>query len=305
MTDFHTTSLRAAAVAAVVATFVATAAAPPATLAQTTGGGTDGASQASGMQTEQAPAADTLASPLSEDAATGDFYLRAGVGLDWPGDARFRDESCLDRPPVKALYGCGQYSLGDFGAMAGFELGVGYLAAPFLRVEGAVQLRPNVTFEGRANFLSPDRRQDVSADVTTLSAMLAAYLDLPALGWPRIGPFSPFVGAGAGLTRIDIDETRMDFPKTFTIVPGDERVNLAWMLTAGVASSLQENVTLDLAWRYTDSGTVETGRGRGRVEWRDGSQVNPLPKEPPFEVLGPTRASLTSHGLWASVRYAF
>ena len=93
--------------------------------------------------------------------------------------------------------------------------------------------------------------------------MLAAYMDLPALGWPRIGPFSPFVGAGAGVTRIDIDETRMDFPKTYTIVPGGERVNLAWMLTAGVASSLQENVTLDLAWRYTDSGRVETGRGPG------------------------------------------
>ena len=56
-----------------------------------------------------------------------------------------------------------------------------------------------------------------------------------------------------------------------TIVPGASRVNLAWMLTAGVATSLAENATRQLAWRYTDLGTAETGRAGGRVVWYDGS----------------------------------
>ena len=71
------------------------------------------------------------------------------------------------------------------------------------------------------------------------------------------------------------------------------------MLTAGLGISLGEQTTLDLAWRYTDYGVIETGAGRGRVEWRDGS------REPLALDLAPTRAKLRSHGLRLSLRYAF
>ena len=71
------------------------------------------------------------------------------------------------------------------------------------------------------------------------------------------------------------------------------------MVTAGVATALGEHVTLDMAWRYTDAGTVHTGRGEGQVVWRDGS------RPPRLLDLAPTRAALTSHGLRLSLRYAF
>ena len=58
-------------------------------------------------------------------------------------------------------------------------------------------------------------------------------------------------------------------------------------------------MTLDLAWRYTDIGEVHTGRGAGRVEWRDGSR-EPLPLN-----LAATQAKLAGHGLRLSLRYAF
>ena len=35
-------------------------------------------------------------------------------------------------------------------------------------------------------------------------------------------------------------------------------------------------MTLDLAWRYTDLAEVRTGRGSGRVVWRDANR-EPLP----------------------------
>ena len=69
--------------------------------------------------------------------------------------------------------------------------------------------------------------------------------------------------------------------------------------TAGVAAGLDERVTLDLAWRYTDFGEVRTGQGAGRVVWRDGSR-EPLPLD-----LAPTRAKLAGHGVRLSLRYAF
>ena len=63
------------------------------------------------------------------------------------------------------------------------------------------------------------------------------------------------------------------------------------MVTAGVAASLSERVTVELAWRYTDHGSVHTVQGAGRVIWRDGN-CGPQPLG-----LAATRARLADHGL--------
>ena len=244
-------------------------------------------------------------SVLSGAALAGDFYLRGGIGLDRAADTTFADLDCSSTSPA-ALYGCGQgpdgapyRSRGGFGTAPVLEAGLGYVAGPAARLEVLVEYRPRLAFEGRTNFLAPERRQTVTADLSAVSAMLAGFLDLPGLGLPRLGSFDPFVGAGAGIARTSIGETRMMFPRTTTIVPGARRTGFAWMLTAGIATALSERTTLDLAWRYTDLDAVHTGRGEGRVVWRDGS------REPLVLDLAATRARLRSHGLRLSLRYAF
>ena len=86
----------------------------------------------------------------------------------------------------------------------------------------------------------------------------------PAWGVRPLGSLSPFVGGGLGATRVASGETRLTFPKTRTLVPGTRRTALTWRLTAGVGMSWGERATLDLAWRYTDAGVIETGAGPGR-----------------------------------------
>ena len=231
--------------------------------------------------------------------------MRAGALLDRPDRTRFTDRDCASQSPG-ALYGCGTgpdgmrlSTLGGFGTTAGYELGLGYVAGAALRLEVVVSHRPRAAFAGRANFRQTTGRQTVSADVSALAGMLAAYLDLPALGLPRLGPFGPFVGGGLGLSRIAIGETRMAFPRTTTVVPGGRRLGLAWMPAAGVAAALGPRVTLDVAWRYTHLGAIDTGRGAGRIAWRDGS------REPLEIALAETTADLAGHGLSVAVRYAF
>ena len=173
----------------------------------------------------------TLLAPPAEagdgEAATNsnDFYVRAGVGLDWSRKTRFMDRDCA-APLPGHFYGCGPgvdgapySSPGDFGTMVGFELGVGAIVSPALRVEATAEYRPNFSFDGHHNYNLRTPRT-VSADASSLSGMLGAYLDLPELGAPRFGPFSPFVGGGIGFTRIGIDPTRLDFPSTFVTIPG-------------------------------------------------------------------------------------
>ena len=292
---------RASLLKTTLVTAVVAMAVPAMLFAQTT----DAVVESTPVHTGPTSSADTAAPVSPEATAPDDFYFRAGVVFDWSAQTRFRDEDCSSASPA-ALYGCGQgidgavrSSLGDFGTMAGFEFGLGYAVAPALRLEAVIQYRPTFSFEGRANFNQTTGRQKVSADVSALSGMLAVYLDLPELGLPRLGPFSPFIGAGGGLSRIDIDETHMQFTRTTTIVPGGDRVNPAWMLTAGLAAPLGEKVTLDLAWRYTDHGAVETSQGKGRIVWHDGTRD-------PLELgLAGTSANLRSHGLLVSLRYAF
>ena len=240
-------------------------------------------------------------------AQANDVYVRAGAGLDWSGGTRFKDKDCANHAPpaIYALYGCGAgidgaplSTRGDFGAPAGFELGLGHAVTPALRIETLFQYRPRFSLKGRANFVQTTGQQRVSATLSSLSGMLAAYVDLPQLGLPRLGPFSPFIGGGVGASYIDIGKTRMKFPRTRTIVPSRHQVNFAWMLTAGVGTSLTDKLTLDLAYRYTDSGAVETGEGIARVVNQAGDVLVPLN-------VGRTRAHLSSHGFWVSLRYAF
>ena len=188
--------------------------------------------------------------------------------------------------------------------MAGLELGLGYAILPALRLEAAIQYRPDFSFEGRANFsqLNPEDKRDVTAKLSALTGMLAAYLDvpLPGLGLLRFTPINPFIGVGGGLSRIDIGETRMAFPQTTTTVPGGHHVSFTWMLSAGLSVWLSGPLTVDVAWRYMDHGTVETASGTGQVIWRDESQA-PLD----LDDLDKTRGELRSHGLSVSLRYAF
>ena len=234
----------------------------------------------------------------ANSVALGDFYLRAGAVLDWPSGTRFGDRDCESTSPA-ALYGCGEGvdgaalgAAGDFDRTNGFAVSVGYNATRRTRVEAEVQYRPEFSFNGRANFTQTTGRQDVSADLSSLSAILSVYADLPGRG-----PFSPHFGCGGGLSRNAIGETRMEFPRTTTVVPGASRVGFAWLLTAGVAARVGERVTVDVSWRYTNSGAVETGRATGRIVWRDGSR-DPLELE-----LAETWADLASHGLRVSLRY--
>ena len=237
-------------------------------------------------------------------AAAGDYYLRGGIGLDWPGDTVFTDVDCSSIAPA-ALYGCGTgddgapyRSVGDFGTVPAVELGLGYAAGP-ARFELLVEYRPQFSFKGRANFLAPGTREDVKANLSSVSGMLAGFVDLAGLGLPKPGPFAPFVGAGVGVVHTRIGKTTMTFPATTTTVPGGSRTGLAWMVTAGLAVAVSERAILDLAWRYTDLGKVRTDRGPGRVVWRDGSR-EPRPLD-----LAQTEARLRGHGVRLSLRYGF
>ncbi len=207
-----------------------------------------------------------------------------------------------------ALYGCGTgndgrpiAAYGDFGGPTGLEIGVGTRSLTNWRYEFTVQFRPDISFSGNANFvqLDPTIPQPVSADLSTLSFMFSGYRDLIDSGNLYSGGFTPYIGAGVGLSLIQIGQTTMTFPATRTLVPGGTHTSLTWLFALGVSQKLEGLGTLDLSWRYMDFGRVETPRGPGAVVRRsDGVQTAA------FE-LAPTQAKLTSSGIRIALRREF
>ena len=232
-------------------------------------------------------------------------YLRAGIGADMSGDTTFLDEDCAMSFPYP-LYGCGTGidgrpygSYGDFGSSAMFEAAAGVELTHYLRVEAAFSYRPGFAFDGNVNYPGVGQKQPVSGDVNQMGLMGMAYLaPLAALGvaW-RV---QPFIGGGVGASRNEIGKMTLDFPERpqprYSVTPDGTRTDFAWAVTAGLSYDVSDALALDLAWRYSDFGKVETEPGILFNQFSTRTLDIPI---------GKTEAELTSHSVSLSARWRF
>ena len=159
--------------------------------------------------------------------------------------------------------------------------------------------RPGVAFDGEANFLGAGSNQPVSGDITQMAAMAFAYFaPLAAMGIDS--RLQPFLGAGAGVSRNEIGEMTYDFPDLrqprYSVTPDGTSTDFAWSVTAGLSHEVSDRLALDLAWRYSDFGTVETDQG---------NLFNQFSSRTLDIEIGETEAELTSHAVTLSARWRF
>lgn len=240
------------------------------------------------------------------ERAFSDSYIRGSVLFDRPKGTGFLDDDCST---ADDRYACETGIDGDFETTTGLEVGLGYAMMPALRLEAALQYRPEFSFKGQAeiSLLGRTANRDFAAELDVWSAMLAAYLDIPIPGFGllRHTPLSPFIGVGGGVSRIDVGDARfggdqLDARVNRLLLPGDHQFSFSWMLSAGIAVSLAK-WTVDVAWRYTDLGGVESATGIAEDACRLVGCNLPDIDLPLASTLG----ELRSHGLTLSLRYAF
>jgi opacity protein-like surface antigen len=228
-------------------------------------------------------------------------YFRLGVGVDEPDTGRYHDDTCSSINPP-ALFGCVNGddgrplgARGSFDSTVVVDTALGYRFLPWLRAEGLLSWRPSMDFSGQSNFIGAGDLQPVTGSVSSLAGFGVAYVDLPP-----IGSVQPFLGAGVGAAHNQMGAMRYSFPalpaNASTTTPDGSRTNLAYLLTAGLSVPIGERLNLDLAYRYTDLGQVQTSAGEATVVRSRGTRRIDI---------GGTHADLQSHGAMISLRYAF
>lgn len=244
-----------------------------------------------------------LAGPAASEGQSP--YFRVTLGIDRTNDTTFADEDCTDVKPY-ALFGCVDGddgkpvgARGDFGMTALLGIGAGLELTPWFRIEAEAAARPSLDFDGNANFRGAGKNQPVSGDLNQSQFMAFAYLDpLEAMGVDS--RLQPFIGFGAGLSRNEISEMRYDFPDLkqprYSVMPGGTSTGFALAATAGLAYEIDGNITLELAYRYSDLGEVETDVGE---------LFNVNSKGQSYIPIATTQAELVTQSVTVSARFRF
>jgi opacity protein-like surface antigen len=147
-----------------------------------------------------------------------------------------------------------------FDASPLFGLGIGYYFNDWLRFDLTGEYRSKANFHGTQVITSGGGTitDEYSGSKSEWLFLLNGYVDLGT--W---NGFTPFVGAGVGMSRNTISA----FRDVCTVCAGggvafaddQSKWNFAWALHAGVGYKVSKNFTVELAYRYVDLGDAQSG----------------------------------------------
>jgi opacity protein-like surface antigen len=204
--------------------------------------------------------------PVLQAATESGWYLRGDIGITNQQLRSLRQR--LD----STLLTSEQVGMG-FDSSPFFLVGVGYQFNNWLRFDVTGEYRAKANFHGSNNVTFADNGgtavlvDNYSASKSEWVVLANGYLDLGTWWY-----MTPFVGAGVGFSRNQIDGFRDDGigfhgnsggPIT-TVAFGGPGVkwNFAWALDAGVAYTVTPSFKVDLAYRYLNLGVAQTGPTR-------------------------------------------
>ena len=155
--------------------------------------------------------------------------------------------------------------------------------------------RPSSACLSASNFLGQGSNQPVSASGNALAGFGVVDVDGPELATVR-----PYIGAGLGAARTSLGQVTYRIPAissdAVTVTSGGSSTSFAYLLTAGVSIPVSERLDLDLAYRWTDLGTVKTNAGSAKI-------VRPAGRSN-LKIAG-TQIDLQSQAVLASLRFRF
>jgi opacity protein-like surface antigen len=238
------------------------------------------------------------------------WYLRGDISFNLEGKSSGGAQTIDALAPSAEL-------ITDYDDVLGFRVGAGYYVSPHFRIEATAETLLDSQFEGVFNRGFSGSREDavggldyfdsngqvtastdptfvgsyvtpingteqVDAEYHATNFMLNGYYDLNSFG-----NFTPYVGAGIGVSRISTSEVR-----TYNCIPGasvetcvfpagaageatsavrtrdDAYYAFAYSLSVGAAVSISENTKLDFGYSYS---SIDGGDD---LSYSDGSAIS-------------------------------
>jgi len=210
-----------------------------------------------------------FALPASAQQPVTGPYVSLGAGAQWLNDAK------TTAPPLSTKY---RFNTGGMGVGAlGYGLGNGF------RVEGEVGYRESGVDNASTG--------SASGTAKALDFMANGLYDFN-MGWPVV----PYLGVGAGMAKVTFDS--MTIPGSTTTI-NDTDYTFAYQGLAGVAYAINQNLKLDVGYRYfatTDPIFKNSAGTRTHSEYSDNAIVIALrwefgaPPAPPPAPVTPAAA---------------
>ena len=184
------------------------------------------------------------------------LYLRGDVGGAFGTNTTFKNEAGSGIP----LLGSTTQTTSIGGTSVLFGGGIGYRFLPMFRADITVDYIPNFIEHGHNSTLTG---VSSSGRLNSLVAMANGYLDFNGF-WPTaLGPWDPYIDAGVGGSRNDLENTHISGTIGPVVLNGNlsgrTHESFAWGAGAGVAYALSPAWSIDVAYKYLDLGSAETG----------------------------------------------
>lgn len=136
----------------------------------------------------------------------------------------------------------------DMESDSGLALGVavGYGFASNVRIEGEVAYQENDL--EKVSLFGLDA--DLTGYTSSLALLLNGYYD-----FKNASPFTPFIGGGLGMAKVEIND--LNFPGSGVSGVDDDDTVFAYQFGAGVAYAVNEQVSIDVKYRYFGTSDLE------------------------------------------------
>jgi opacity protein-like surface antigen len=191
----------------------------------------------------------------------GDFsgwYLRGDVGVGMSASTKHESTFTHGHPAIPGFAAVATST--ESAAFVGF--GAGYKFNNWFRADVTGEYRATSAYNALNTYtgVAPgcvDCYAQYRANFGGGVLLLNGYIDLGT--WAGV---TPFVGVGVGGAYnvvSDISQHNVTTGTGFGFGKGESKFGFAWALMAGLAYNVNQNLTLEMGYRYLDRGTAGTG----------------------------------------------
>ena len=190
---------------------------------------------------------------VAQSSLPAGFYVRGDAGGAFEQNITFKDTN----PNAPNCDLCGDLFPSSTGNSVFLGAGVGYRLTPLFRADLTIDYLTPVKVNGHSTGAASST---ASADFDSLIGLVNGYFDLAGAFPDSFGSFQPFVSAGIGVARNHLGTTTgvSTLIGPFTL-EAHSRMNFAWAVGAGVGYALTPRLTMELAYKYVDTGQVRNG----------------------------------------------